>query len=1170
MATTGPGYGTPNSEFKKVSSLDDLRETLGNISLVTTGDESEGGLGIAPGYDTISSSTKFSFHIGESTESYLQSNTALSSIGSNFEWLPHLGYANYDGNLYSYAGANSKTFKDPTNDKSTAFGAADDMGAIWRGLNEATRNSGFQQLSSDQSVYLAFNPESINYRNKYGGGSNGNVNERYDGPYAADSSDIFDGQYDVVLELSQSVIDELYSTNLNKIDTWNASDMSGGWGKDYAKTKVIDLSEIATNSTSRTDFLDEFEQQVAFSIKSPIDSPISELNWSNVSFKNDNGNTVSWSLGDHEKNSTFDQDPFSKIAALDSNINQDGKWESSDAEFELSKDNLWDINNFLRYTQDVVNTKRGDGTWNDGDTVTWTLDSLSLNGVGSKYMSGAELKGTPFENITLEINPLYSDPSTISRSDTAIFDVSTVANINNTIDILDFDKFNNAFKSVSYENATKGAALLSEHYASLSYEYTGGDNYQKTIDIYLNPNQGNVQFNAWTIDSIQQSFDLDTVNSDKDIQLELKSINLNGSDHSGASDSILADSSSAGGSWYSHYFNKPSGGDFYDRQKLESYIKGFSEIESLTLKNIFSEAATTSEIIEAAQLKIIDRTASGGGGGGGEGGGGGSFTPDLNGKAVLFDYNIFEKDVSATYNPQEYIDPTTALKQIGVLGQEQSFKDSIYDKEYTLQVTAQALGGYDLEGADITIGYNSLIFNDIQASDITIGAEMPIANAVLIDKGTNGDGTIRIAASSLADLIGGGDGITSSNAAGVLATINLNFNESEITTLGKDINTGQLEANPLSFTITANSDETILSKTVEGSDGLVNKSIQSLRDLGDVAGSKVTSIEDEVTLYEAAVNLGQKTGIIMGTNRTIGSDAGFTNLVRSGDTIITENEWANVGNMVANNITITGIKDETGNQKNLYAELVEGAANSYFTNDLNGDNKLASGSFIDGEYIDTAAESGTVTAAIKITGAAGNVVDLSSGIYQIQADGGAAQENTGLGSKNLITFAGDVNYDGRVSMKDIAYLNAGAARQESGRTETTGVVAAEARALDVDTNFDGEISMADLQAIDADWGKSLHSASNEFTGMSNITWDQLDKQLYGTETAGEWDNTTFKDSNALEFAAASDYVAPLDVGAAADAVGGNGPTEAQGGLAGTSTTDDIAGDFFQNPSSPTK
>ncbi len=569
---------------------------------------------------------------------------------------------------------------------------------------------------------------------------------------------------------------------------------------------------------------------------------------------------------------------------------------------------------------------------------------------------------------------------------------------------------------------------------------------------------------------------------------------------------------------------------------------------------------------------------------------GGEWSGSTNGEAVKFGYNVFAKDVSTDYDPQAYIDPTKALKQIGVLGQDTDFQNDIYGKEYTLQITAQALGGFDLEGADITIGYDSRIFNDIQASDITIGAEMPIANAVLIDKGTNGEGTIRIAASSLSEMLTGGDGIPTTIADGVLATINLNFDETQIETLGRDSATGQLVANPLEFTISANSDETILSKSAVDSNGFVNKNIQSLRDLGDVEGSKVAVSGDAVTLFEAAVNLGQTSGIVMGTQRTIGSDAAFTNLVRSGDTIETVNEWKNVGNMTANNIIISGIKDSDNNQTNAYAELVEDATRSYFINDdATKLNNMVGGSFIDGEYIATAAESGKVHAAIKITGAAGNVVDLSDGIYQIKADGGAAQFNTGQGSKNLITFAGDLNYDGRVSMKDIAYLNAGAARQTSGTTETlvtdsdgvettVSTVNEGARALDVDANFDGTISMLDLEAIDADWGKSLHDASESFTGKSSdFAWADLDQQFYdhdgdaGTDglAAGEWDNKAFKDANTLEFAADSDYVAPLDVGAgaAADAVGGNGPTEVQGGLAATSTTDDISGDFFQNPSS---
>ncbi|KGG27345.1 MULTISPECIES: hypothetical protein [unclassified Prochlorococcus] len=630
-----------------------------------------------------------------------------------------------------------------------------------------------------------------------------------------------------------------------------------------------------------------------------------------------------------------------------------------------------------------------------------------------------------------------------------------------------------------------------------------------------------------------------------------------------------------------------------------------------------------------------------------------SFIPDLKGKAIRLDYNLFDK--LDDYDGHNYIDPENALRELGVVSVEKTYQDDVYEKEYILQITAEALDDYDLEGADITIGYDSRIFESIVASDITIGEEMPIANAIQITEGTGTkdadgnwtdwtNGTIRIAASSLSDMlkipdgtldaegevsifagVEAGEGIPydpNGDGVDVFASIKLNFNEQKIEELGRN-SLGLLKANPLEFTITANRDETILSKTTTDSEGYVNKSIQSLRDLGDQEGSsKVAATGNEVTLFEASVVLTQDTGIVMGTNRTIGnlgSDAQFTNLVRSGDTIKTLNRWTNNGNTRAKNIEITGILetpifddsgnriDESGNiitnaadlpadltdlilgQTNPYAQLIE--SESYFENDDAGEkNNLLGGTYTDGILVDTEVESGTVHAAIKITGEAGKVVDLSEGIYQIQAEGGAAQFNIGRGSKNLITFAGDVNYDGRVSMKDIAYLNAGAARQASGTTPQTTIPGANgeedtvvpqqinvsARALDVDTNFDGTISMEDLKAIDTDWGKSLHNASESFTGMTNdFSWAQLDQQFYddGLDSstapveAGTWDNTPFKQSNDIEFGQDADYVAPLEVGeVAGTAVGGNGPNAVQDPLEqnpATTTANDIAGDYFQ-------
>ena len=90
--------------------------------------------------------------------------------------------------------------------------------------------------------------------------------------------------------------------------------------------------------------------------------------------------------------------------------------------------------------------------------------------------------------------------------------------------------------------------------------------------------------------------------------------------------------------------------------------------------------------------------------------------------------------------------------------------------------------------------------------------------------------------------------------------------------------------------------------------------------------------------------------------------------------------------------------------------------------------------------------------------------------------------------------------DGRVSMKDLAYLNAGAARVNSGGDVT-----------DVDANFDDNIDILDLAVLDKDWGKSLHDGADNFLGSNELSWEDLDKQ--GDLT---WDNTVFKEQNAFE------------------------------------------------------
>jgi len=382
-----------------------------------------------------------------------------------------------------------------------------------------------------------------------------------------------------------------------------------------------------------------------------------------------------------------------------------------------------------------------------------------------------------------------------------------------------------------------------------------------------------------------------------------------------------------------------------------------------------------------------------------------------------------------------------------------------------------------------------------------------------------------------------GSGISGTEA---FASIALNFDESQIQYLDKNPD-GSLKISPLTFDISVNEEETIFSTDFTDESGYLNREILTLGELGGSAA--VTG--QEVTLYEAKINLEQQgDGLVLGTERVIGADASYTNLIRKGDTLTTSTEWLNVGNIEANNLTYSEIYNQN-------ATLDLDSAS--FTKE-----SVASGYFVDGEFVEDPRESTIFTADINITGEAGNVVDLSDGIVAVHAEGTSEVfSNEGKGSSNLITFQGDLNYDGRVSMKDLAYLNAGAARQQDAATgdliedaNQDGIVDASV-ASDVDADFSGKIDMADLSVLDNDWGKTLHTGDEDFQGSSDVSWDDLDSQ--GANTT--WDNDSFKDQNAVE--AEADYAGSLESPASTGVIGADGNDN--------SGDSDIGGTEFQDP-----
>ncbi|MDB4346282.1 hypothetical protein OAA48_00360, partial [bacterium] len=455
-----------------------------------------------------------------------------------------------------------------------------------------------------------------------------------------------------------------------------------------------------------------------------------------------------------------------------------------------------------------------------------------------------------------------------------------------------------------------------------------------------------------------------------------------------------------------------------------------------------------------------------------------------------------------------------------------------HSSKYSLLITGESLrDDYSIESADITVHFDPLLFGEIQASDIRIGNALPIANAIEID---NESGEIRIAAASITDLNAG----ESINGETILASIELDFDEVALAKIEKNSD-GSLVSNPLAFSVTANSNETIFSRLFDDGTGLLNREISSLGDLG----GSVSVNGNDVTLYEAMINLEEQgDGLVLGTKRVIGSDQSFTNLIRTGDSIKAKSEWLNVGNTDSHNILVTGIANA-----NAYLE------SHSFVHDKNS---LISGSFIEGKFVEDARESTTLTAEIKITGTAGNVVDLSEGILSLKADGSNRTFTNTEGSSNLITYQGDLNYDGRVSMKDLAYLNAGAARQELvDGTDDNGnavqVASTASYARDVDADFSGKIDLADLAVLDNDWGKTLHNGDEAFQGSADVSWSDLDAQ----GSSSSWDNSSFKEQNSIEADAA--YVGSLESPTATGVIGADGNTAANDG--------DMQGTEFQDP-----
>ncbi len=407
------------------------------------------------------------------------------------------------------------------------------------------------------------------------------------------------------------------------------------------------------------------------------------------------------------------------------------------------------------------------------------------------------------------------------------------------------------------------------------------------------------------------------------------------------------------------------------------------------------------------------------------------------------------------------------IENILVLGDDSS-------TTYTLQIIADTLiDGFTLDAADIEFGFNTNLFDYVENTNISISEDYQTQSSFFVDDAA---GKIRFAGANLTDIETGGVS-TERISSNVLASIELDFNEDGLSSLAKNAD-GSFVDSSLGFSLSANLNDTVLSRDIDGG---FNKEIYSAAQFG---GDKFTlEGSTDVFLYEQKAGIIETgDGLFLSTDRIIGADAAVTNLVRSGDTLSASTSWLNIGNVELDIMSVSG---GGGNVELVDYELSK--------------NSLLGGIFEGGTFT-SSSDTADLTADFEVIGQAGQVVDLKN-VLDVETSVGDDIFTNSSGTKNLITYQGDLNYDGRVSMKDLAYLNAGAARVNSG-----GDVAG-----DVDANFDDSIDILDLAVLDKDWGKSLHQGDEGFLGSSEITWEDLDKQ-------GEisWDNSVFKEQNAFE------------------------------------------------------
>ena len=420
---------------------------------------------------------------------------------------------------------------------------------------------------------------------------------------------------------------------------------------------------------------------------------------------------------------------------------------------------------------------------------------------------------------------------------------------------------------------------------------------------------------------------------------------------------------------------------------------------------------------------------------------------------------------------------------------EKTIFDEVYSqKKYDLLIEAKTTDQenlWNLETFDLTLNLADGVFSNFDSADILFGSNVNFAKShSYLDKNNfNGVYSQQKEGLRITGAIGSelnAENRINTDYVELFRIKNLSFDQS--------VERGNENGETLALDIISNDYDSVISNYQDtDNDGILdNAFIASLDELGYSQSNKSFEIDrtNEIYTYQTFAEMVEH-GTTLWTQREIGSNS-KTFLIRNGSTVNGRSWWSNIGNFESeldsivaenlglsnNNLSLIGYSNKT-NLSNAGENTVKG----YSVTKVSNDGKASS-------WDDSTSETFSVDLKVKVNGSEGEAITGES-FYSLNGDdfkGNESVKNTAnLLSTNIITYQGDLNYDGRVSLVDLAYLNAGKINADKNSYIAS---------RDVDANFDGEITVADIAVLEKDFLKSIHDNNNH-----NQSWDETKWQV---------------------------------------------------------------------------